>query len=407
MDELAYYHEQDLASTTTSTTNNNNIRNNNSTKMAKDYNIQSHQNTIRSNKSSNQSNNFGEGEKRNKIIKNNNNNNNNNNTGALSSQQQDSSHLPSQSSQQLSSPLINNNNNNNNIENFYNNNAQRYQQQAELAATGSMKSEADLNGRIGPNGKILPTYSQLYQRGQSTFNLNQTPTPYVDTKAYLKYDNNWSVGGGSHSPTQVRPIISNQYQPPHQIMQQQQLPFANMSNSNPKQASQAAASVVSSQYFASNKSLGQQDAAAAAAAKNYFNLHSLIDPGNKRITQPYQQSLLNNITLQQQQLKNSSSSSQSSNVSNNNLNKRLVSASFSHQQARSKSLDAHMFIDAIQGKNKFFLFIFLFKYILLFLSMHMIFRMFRVHFFSFLLHNLKSLYVNYFFLIYILLNSYF
>jgi hypothetical protein len=165
---------------------------------------------------------------------------------------------------------------------------------------------------INNRNKPLPTYSQLYQRGHSSFNINQQPTPITPPPAamqtqYVKYDNNWpgdstaNAANLSSSSSATATTGSSAVTPPPPPQSQQ--PAFNPKPIQYPQQSYLGSSNPSSQFYTQNGTVNA-----------------------------YQQQPFVTGSAQQQQ-------------PHVHANRRIPN-SFHFQQARSKSLDAHMFTDS-------------------------------------------------------------
>ncbi len=159
------------------------------------------------------------------------------------------------------------------------------------------------------------------------YSLINTYEPNRHHLEYLKYDNNWIMGNTmeKHISSTTPPSSTTIF--PYQTTDHVSNPFNYTNSLNPN--------TNSSTYYSP----------LSTPIKNNFNLYSLIDPQNKRITQPYQQQLLN-------QVQSPVDNNQNQKLLNNSMN---ITSYGSHKtpsgniQARSKSLDADKFLNLDNG----------------------------------------------------------
>ncbi len=160
--------------------------------------------------------------------------------------------------------------------------------------------------------KPLPTYSQLYQRGHSSFNLNQAnPQVTMNGSHYSKYDNNWTVGevvgsssnNNSHSSPSPAPPAPTVTLNPKPVQYPQQSYLGNYCNP-------------SSQFYLAE-----------------INPNNVAVQGGFLSQQMYQPLALLTTSVQQPPQQHL------------HANKRIPT-SFNFAQTRSKSMDAHMFADS-------------------------------------------------------------
>jgi hypothetical protein len=164
---------------------------------------------------------------------------------------------------------------------------------------------------INNRNKPLPTYSQLYQRGHSSFNLNH---PTMNGNQFVKYDNNWAGGE----------VINN----------------INNSNSSPSPAPLLTLNPKPVQY-PQQSYLGSRN-----PPSQFFAATSGQALPSQQIYQPPPLLTTNNTQLPQQQ-------------EHFHANKRIPT-SFHFAQSRSKSLDAHMFNESPElGKISLFFVVFI------------------------------------------------
>lgn len=145
---------------------------------------------------------------------------------------------------------------------------------------------------------------------------------------YLKYDNNWIMGNTMEKRiSSTTPPSSSTTLLPYQTTDQISNPFNYTNCLSPN--------TNSSTYYSP----------LSTPIKTNFNLYSLIDPQNKRITQPYQQQLLNHVQSPVDNNQNQKLLNNTMNITSNGSHK----TPFGNIQARSKSLDAEKFLNLDNG----------------------------------------------------------
>ena len=156
------------------------------------------------------------------------------------------------------------------------------------------------------------------------YSLINTYEPNRRQLEYLKYDNNWIMGNTMEKRISSTTPPSSTTMLPYQTTDQVSNPFNNTNFLNPNTNSSTFYSPLSTPI------------------KNNFNLYSLIDPQNKRITQPYQQQMLN-------QVQSPVDNNQNQKLLNNSMNNGSHKTPSGNIQARSKSLDADKFLNLDNG----------------------------------------------------------
>ena len=212
--------------------------------------------------------------------------------------------------------------------------------QQQLKAPPSYQSYAPINQQMfGSHMPIANNLSFASQSNMSNLNMNNSinhdsadtlqPQPYSLMNTYepnkrhldyLKYDNNWIIGANMEKEKRLSsttpPTASNL------VTSNEPNPYLNAMNPN------------NSLYYSPM----------STPIRNNLNLHSLLDPQNKRITQPYQQQLLNQVLSPQQQ--NQQHYHQQIQQQQPQYYQKPMPNNF---QTRSKSLDADKFLNLDNG----------------------------------------------------------
>jgi len=208
--------------------------------------------------------------------------------------------------------------------------------------------------------KMLPAYSQMsipnsFQQfyNNNSNNINNTPfssqTPVNHTtsnfdlsnqnnlnddydSSYLKYDNNWT--------------FTNEQQPKDATT------TVNINNNNNNHISNSIYPSNANTFLARPIT----PSASTSPITNNFNLYSIIDSQNKRITQPYQHQLMYQLSMPvQHQPPQPLLSQMSSNQLSQNQKAHM------YHQLKAKSLDADSFMDKNQNGKLYFTLFLLFK----------------------------------------------
>jgi len=163
------------------------------------------------------------------------------------------------------------------------------------------------------------------------YSLINTYEPNKRHLEYLKYDNNWIIGN-----TMEKRVTSTTP------------PSSSIPNMLPNEPVSSPYNYTN--YLSPNTNSSPYYSPITTPIRNNFNLYSLLDPQNKRVTQPYQQQLLNHVlsptdNQNQKVFNNSTNNNNNSNATSNSLLKNTPG----NFQIRSKSLDADKFLNLDNG----------------------------------------------------------
>ena len=202
--------------------------------------------------------------------------------------------------------------------------------QQQQQAFGLIPPSSNISLLSQNNANVAPKESESLNQQYLPTNLQPIACePNKKHLEYLKYDNNWLMGNNNNNnntrvSSTFAPSIPANNLPSHgNIELSNQFNYSNYLNS------------------VNNNNGSPFYSPSTTPIRNNFNLYSLIDPQNKRITQPYQQQLLNQALSPMDNPQNQPSMIGSyNNQQKNNLN------AF---QLRSKSLDAEKFLNLDNG----------------------------------------------------------
>ena len=197
------------------------------------------------------------------------------------------------------------------------------------------------------NSNLMYQAKPQQQNIQQGSSINDPNARKSSDHSYLKYDNNWIMGSQAEKTRQAsisppttafrRSPLDSVHIP---IINQQNMPAANNYSNQMNMANDQLNLNTTSFFPASNPQ-----------PKNNFNLYSLIDPTHHRITQPYQQQLLNHVTSQNQIQANQPIPRNNNNGNYQQLNHQRHNQNY--HQMRSKSLDAETFLNNHSENGKY------------------------------------------------------